>query len=227
MTLYELAYACRLYSGVAGFDEAYVDMRRELGDEPDLASPVQRQALMKFLNDWRCRISERNFDSLKSLLQGWAAVWIPQLPAPDRDIRELTPPERHTVGGAYQALLRLGAGLRFSHTAAAKTLHALRPQVLPIWDSEIKHAFSVDPRPTPVSSEQLYPAFIEHVAGQLSELERDAQRFHLSLRDVPRTIERDQNSLVKLVDEHAWVTITLGHQIPNRGRLELWLRWCR
>ncbi len=227
MTLYALAYACRLYGGVAGFDDAYVEMRSKLGDAPDLASPVQRQALMEFLNDWRCRITERNFDSLKSRLERWAAAWIPPLPAPDREIRLLTPSERQTVGEAYQELLRLGTGLRFSHTAAAKTLHALRPRVLPIWDSAIKEAFSAQPRPAPVPAEQLYPAYIEYVAGHLSELEQDAQRFHLSLREVPRQIGRDQNSLIKVADEYAWVTITLGHQIPDCNQLELWLRWCR
>ncbi len=199
MTLYELAYGCRLYSEVAGFDRAYAEIRSRLGDTPDLTSGDRRQALMEFLNDWRCRIPERNFDSLKSVLRRWGAVWIPQLPAPNRDIRSLTPSERQTVGQAYQELLTLGAGLRFSHTAAAKTLHALRPQVLPMWDSAIKHDFSAQPRPTPVPAHQLYPAFIEHVAGELSELEGDARRFHLSLREVPRSIGRDQNSLIKLV----------------------------
>jgi hypothetical protein len=94
MTLYELAYACRLYSEVAGFDDTYIEMRSKLGDAPDLASPVQRQALMKFLNIGAARITKRNFDSLKSHLQRWALVWVRQLPAPGRDIRELNPAER-------------------------------------------------------------------------------------------------------------------------------------
>lgn len=227
MKLYELAYASRLYSGVAGFDQAYVDMRSRLGDAPDLASPDQQQALMEFLNGWRCRITRSNFEELKSRLQRWALVWITQLPVSGRDIRLLMPLERATVGQAYEELLRLGTGLRFSHTAAAKTLHALRPQALPMWDSAIKEAFSARLRSARPSADLLYTAFIEHVAEQLSELEQDARRFDVSLSAVPRMVGRDQNySLVKIADEYAWVTVSLGHRIPDRSQLETWLRWC-
>jgi len=224
--LYELAYACRLYGGVAGFDDVYRKMKLSLGESPDLAPPEQRHALMKFLNGWGCRIAESNFEELKSRLQRWASFWVPQLPLPASDIRLMTPLDRGTVGRAYEELLKLGEGLHLSHTAAAKTLHALRPQVLPVWDSAIKDAFSAKPRTTPLTPRQLYPAFIEDVAGQISELEEDARRFNISLREVPRMIARDQNSLIKIADEYAWVTITLRYQIPDRSQLEAWQRWC-
>jgi len=166
---------------------------------------------MEFLNEWRCRITLSNFEELESRPQRWAAVWVRQLPAPTSDIRLLTQPQRETVGEAYQELLRLGTRLRFSHTAAAKTLHALRPRVLPIWDSAVKGAFSALPRPAPLLPGQLYPAFIEHVAEQLSRLEQDARRLKLSLTEAHRKIARPQEySLVKLADEYAWVTITLA-----------------
>jgi hypothetical protein len=54
MKLYQLAYACRLYQG--DFDNAYREMRRKLGDNPDLASRDQQNDLLDFLNKWGCRI---------------------------------------------------------------------------------------------------------------------------------------------------------------------------
>ena len=45
------------------------------------------------------------------------------------------------IGDAYEHLLRLGLGLYFQDIASAKTLHALRPRTLPMWDAEIKNWF--------------------------------------------------------------------------------------
>jgi hypothetical protein len=132
MKLFELAYSCRLYRGQ--FDDAYDRMRKALGIAPDLSSPEQQYSLMRFLNDWRCRIPEKNFPTLKERLQQWATLWISQLPEPTMDIRSLTEDECTQIGKSYEALLNLGAGLNFQDTAAAKTLHALRPKALAIYD---------------------------------------------------------------------------------------------
>lgn len=225
MKLFPLAYTCRLYREVAQFDDAYQTVRRAFGRDPDLASVDQQDALMRFLNDWRCRISEENFPALKARLRNWAVSWIQSLPAPDRDIRSLTPAERTEVGASYAELLKLGAGLRLQHTAAAKTLHALRPETLPIWDSAIRDEFErkVPKRRAPG---QCYSDFLRHVANELDELEQDAKRLEYSLADVPRLVERQGNPLVKLVDEFYWITITTRHTIPHRDELTKWLSWC-
>ena len=120
MKLYELAYACRLYRGQ--FDRAYDQMTKVLGRNPDLASQAQQDSLMRFLNDWRCRIPQKNFPILKERLQRWATLWVPQLPDTGRDIRSLNESERARIGTSYEALLNLGAGLNFQDTAGRKDL---------------------------------------------------------------------------------------------------------
>ena len=51
------------------------------------------------------------------------------------------------------------------------------------------------------------------------------------LADVPKLINRLDDrydvSLVKIVDEYYWTTITLGHKVPDLNQLEEWLRWLR
>ncbi len=224
MRLFELAYACRLYQG-AGFDDAYCTMRKALGQNPDLASPEQRDALMRFLNDWRCRIPEKNFPRLKESVQSWASVWIRKLPTVERDIRSLTPAERAQIGDSYEELLKLGAGLHFQDTATAKTLHALRPHTLPIWESEIKAKLSPEHSPAKRASGQIYSEFLCKVAREISGLEQDVGRLNHSLRDVPQLVQRQCSSVVKLVDEYYWSTITQGHEIPTRDELQKWLAW--
>jgi hypothetical protein len=223
MKLYELAYACRLYRGQ--FDRAYDQMCESLGPNPDLASQVRQDSLMRFLNDWRCRIPRKNFPTLQKRLQQWAALWIPQLPDASRDIRFLNDSERAQVGNSYEALLHLGAGLNFQDTAAAKTLHALRPHTLPIWDSAIKGWFISKRGLSELTAGQLYSDFIHHIAEEISELEMDMARLGHCLRDVSQLVHGSGGSLVKLVDEYYWVTITDGHAAPTRDNLEQWLRW--
>lgn len=180
---------------------------------------------MRFLNDWRCRIPERNFEALKASLQSWASVWVAKLPTVERDIRSLTPAERTQIGDSYDELLRLGAGLHFQDTAAAKTLHAVRANTLPIWDSKIKEDFIARHSPAKRTSGQIYRDFLGKVADEISELEQDVRRLNHSLGDVPQLVQRQCGSLVKLVDEYYWATITQEHAIPSRDELEKWLTW--
>jgi hypothetical protein len=223
MKLYELAYACRLYQGP--FDDAYRSMRNALGENPDLASPAQQNCLLRFLNDWRCRIPEKNFPALKDRLQQWATRWIPELPDASKDIRCLNDSERAQIGNGYQELLKLGLGLHFQDTAAAKTLHALRPNTLPMWDAEIKNWFSSQRSPSRGSAGQIYSDFLLHVAQEISALEVDVKRLAYSLGDVPQLVQCPDFSVVKLVDQYNWITITSGHEVPRRDQLEQWLRW--
>jgi len=224
MKLYELAYACRLYREVAQFDSAYSEMRKALGQNADLGAEVQQGALMRFLNDWRCRIPEKNFPALKERLQQWAFLWIPKLPDGGKDLRSLNDHERAQVGDSYEKLLMLGVGLHFQDTAAAKTLHALRPHALPMWDNEIKDRFSAGGLSNR-SPGQIYSDFLCHVAREISDLEEDVRRLKYSLSDVPQLVRRSGASLVKLADEYYWITITSRHMVPTRDEFQQWLQW--
>lgn len=224
MRLYELAYACRLYREVAQFDPAYKKVRTVLGEDPNLTSQAQQDSLMEFLNDWLCRIPEKNFPALKDRLQRWAGLWAPVLPNAGRDIRSLNETERAQIGKSYEALLKLGIGLHFQETAAAKTLHALRPHALPMWDAKIKDWFSAK-RASKQTAAQCYSDFLSHVAEKISELEVDVNPLGYSLSDVSQLVQRPGVSLVKLVDEYYWITITCGHVVPAQNDLEQWLGW--
>jgi hypothetical protein len=224
MTLFELAYACRLF----GKDEAYDTLRQELGQNPDLASPPQQDSLLQFLNRWGARIKKDCFPSLKKNLQEWWSKNLSLLPGTDKDIRCLTGDDCTKVAHSYDALLIIGH--RFKDTAAAKTLHALRPRSLPMWDRRIKDWFLTIPASTDDTSQsstgQIYAAFIRYVAEEeLSTLENDAKRLGYSLTNIPQLVEKPDYSLVKLVDEYYWMTKTRGYTIPTRTELEQWHRW--
>lgn len=217
MKLYELTYACNLYGQD---DAAYGEMRKTLGKNPDLASPEQQDKLLQFLNEWRCRIAEKDFPKLKERLQQWWAENRCKLPG--KNIRDLDDSEREQIESAYQGLLKSGAGLRFQDTAAAKTLHVLRPDTMPMWDAKIKEWFTDEVGKT------TYSDFVRHVAvEELSELEEDVKRLGYSLNEVPQLVHSGavNVSLVKLVDEYYWVTKTLDYKVPTREQAVKWLSW--
>ena len=128
-------------------------------------------------------------------------------------------------------MLKLGAGLSFQDTAAAKTLHALRPDTLPIWDAKIREWFSRDPKIKEWfrkrGAGQTYSDFVRYVAHEeIAELEVDVTRLGCSLGGVPQLVHRGAGvSLVKLVDEYYWTTITLGYAVPTREGIDEWLTW--
>lgn len=219
MTLFELAYACHLF----GKDDAYDTLLRKLGQSPDLASDGQQQSLLEFLNKWGCRINRDRFQSLKQNLQTWASTSVTLLPATDKDIRSLTGDDYTKVAGSYDALLEK-IGNRY--TSATKTLHAIRPRSLPMWDRRIRDWFLTIRANTLSSTGQIYAAFIRYVAEEeLSTLENDANRLGYSLPDIPQLVEKPNYSLVKLVDEYYWITKTREYTFPTRTELQQWLSW--
>jgi hypothetical protein len=209
---------------VAQFDEAYREMRAALGQNPNLVSPEQRTRLLQYLNAWRCRIPTKHFPVLEVKLKDWATRWIAKLPDAGRDIRSLAASERAEIGDSYENLLELGSGLNFQDTAVAKTFHAIRPVTLPMWDSKIKCELTRRGPPTQRPG-QMYCGFVSYVADEISQLEEDAKRLGFSLSEIPKLVDRQGATLVKLVDEFHYTTITLRHETPTGNQLARWLAW--
>lgn len=220
MKLYQLAHACRLYQGED--DKTYRDMREYLGDDPNMGSP---RRVLQFLNGWGCRISKERFGTLERHLEEWAARWIRQLPQASKDILSLEPDVIGLVGESFDQLLTP----HFGDTCAAKTLHALRYRALPAWDAYIKQTWLDEGGLPGQTAGETYSNFLGRVAEELLELKQDVERLRFSLTDVPELVKHHKESydisLVKLVDEYYWITITKGYKAPDRDELEQWLGW--
>jgi hypothetical protein len=220
MKLYELAYACRLYQG--RFDDAYRDVRKDLEDDPNMDFP---ERLLQFLNKWGCRISRENFGALEKHLEEWASRWIRQLPHASKDILSLRPNEVELIGESFDHLLKP----HFGDTCAAKTLHVLRYRALPAWDAYIKEKCLGTGGLSGQTAGETYSKFLHHVAEEILDLKQDVERLKYSLTEVPKLVKRREESyeisLVKLVDEYYWITITKDQRVPDRDQIEEWLGW--
>jgi hypothetical protein len=108
-------------------------------------------------------------------------------------------------------------------------LHALRYRALPAWDARIKEECLGRPELSGRTAGEAYSEFLGHVKAQIEDLQRDVKQLGHSLIEVPRLVDRVEDSydisLVKLVDEYHWITITNQHKVPDRTQLKEWLRW--
>ena len=55
MKLYELAYCCRLYGHLTGYDRHLSQLHQRVGSGLDPLIPAHRTALFQWLNGWGCR----------------------------------------------------------------------------------------------------------------------------------------------------------------------------
>lgn len=71
MRLFELAYACRLYGQLVGYDGGLAKLRELVAPDLNVRSPEHRAALFRWLNAWGCRQFARMY---------WLASSAPLIP---------------------------------------------------------------------------------------------------------------------------------------------------
>ena len=104
-------------------------------------------------------------------------------------------------------------------TGTAKILFAIRPHALIPWDSPIRQKHRLD------GSADSYRTFLAIVKDHLTELNHECEKHGLNLFDLPDVLKRKGSTLVKMVDEFFWVTITRNCQSPNIEQLKQWVDW--
>jgi hypothetical protein len=99
----------------------------------DLSRPEDRDAALAWLNSWGCRIP-RGPGFGEAVAGWWTSTALPALPS----LVAATDEEIFRVGVAFGQLSALDLGRRHvGPTAAAKLLHALRPNGIVPWDATI------------------------------------------------------------------------------------------
>lgn len=150
------------------------------------------------------------------------------LPSPGADVWALSDHDIESVEAAYCELhdhhgsrrnRTKPCDVRFGPTGTAKILFALRPHCFPPWDKAIadwlRKAKGIDS----------YSQFVVHVRDTLDSLANLCRVKGFALKELPSRIGRPDSTLVKLIDEYYWVTITRKWKSPDRKTLSLWLDW--
>jgi hypothetical protein len=229
MRLYELAYGCRIYGELTGFDRSIQKFRRSVHPQLDPYDDGHAQALFDWLNDWGCRqFSVAHHMTVASpSLRRWSDIWMAKLPDADVQIDQLTALDLDGIAAAYGDLVGAAAGYRdhktgalsevkYGATGASKALHGLRPLLFPPWDR-------------PFRNTQRYgegtSAYRSYLSRVINDLESVAAEGRVSVSDIPDAIDRPDSSPVKLIDEYYWATITRRVVPPQPEILQRWVTW--
>jgi hypothetical protein len=218
-TLFGLAYASRPFHEVDG-DQAFETLCRETGPALNLRFPDRNghaQALLKWLNNWGCRIAAKSPDTLFQSWSEWFRQWKPRLPPADLALIDAGERDFEVLADAYGTLLPIyGLG----PTGASKLLLAVRPASAMAWDAEIQKRFA------PAGDRAGYGQMLARSKAEAEDLAADAARCGVTdWRSIADEIGRSGLTLPKLLDEYHWVTITRRHQIPAVGDLQRWMAW--
>jgi hypothetical protein len=92
MKLYELAYCCRLYGHLTGYDRHLSQLHQQVGSNFDPAVPGHRAALFQWLNGWGCRqfAKQHHTTTASDSLVTWATSWLGNLPTRPEQLTDLS-----------------------------------------------------------------------------------------------------------------------------------------
>lgn len=230
MKLYQLAYACKIYGGLTGFDARYFAFLNETGGTLDFDSKVHMKALLVWLRSWGCRQFALAHEGLavESILR-WARRWESKLPGRSAALDRLSDADIEEAADAFADLSRCLASkktrdeeqqdVRVGPTGAAKILFAARPTVFPPWDDAIRKTLGFDGgRPS-------YRRYLAAMRNQLRELCAEASEVGIPAESIPLEVGRPRSTLPKLIDEYNWVTATKEFLPPEPSEIAKWYRW--
>ena len=229
---FDLAFACYLYESMTPFKGALNRFRAKTGAVPDLKRADHRLALLKFLNDWGCRGLATDWHWLASEALGrWYSGAEDLLRVPVDSHAGLDGASHDDLARVFDSLStciaakRIRSGremlISFGPTATAKSLFALRPDTFPAWDAPIRTAVGHD------GTGASYAAFVKDIHRKIVETQLYCGSRGLNLKDLPAKLRRPAyTTVVQLVIEYYWITITRGVSLPSPSTVKEWLTWC-
>lgn len=221
----DLAYACWGYEAMTNYAQSWLDFREAVGDDADLRSAGHRDALFAWLNQWGCRIAANSEERVKKCLSAWYTGSSVRLPDTRLELAEASDGELRGVADLFDSLvddMKRGASsksLRFGPTAVSKTLFALRPQLLPAWDSAIRDAL--------FGGEDTGEAYVSYTSRLQDDIRKAAGlAAELGIACLPEVLRPGRNAtMVQLMGEYYWVTATRRVKLPPLQCRRDWAAW--
>ena len=231
MNLCDLALACSMYNSLTSFNTSLHLLKKLYTvDGMDLSNPAHRASLLKWLNDWGCRhLSKKSHDIASSAILDWYNHEGTKLFPSEKALWELDSQEITRAVAAFGSLknrtgarsIRDGKNLQIDigPTDASKILFALRPQALMPWDEAMRKKFSCD------GSKESYYNFLMDIRNLAYRIRDLCKANDFDIFELPHRIDRDNSTVLELINEYVWVTVTRNASLPSAKNLMLWTRW--
>ena len=227
VTLGKVAIASLLFDSLTPYNASLATFRSDTGDSLDLATQEHRRVLLKWLNDWGCRhLSKDQHQVASESTLDWYETNCAPLFSDKTPLWELEDHEIDIAANAYGSLKNMIGARHYRHghkleahigpTAASKVLFALRPKALMPWDDAMRKHFDCDGSP---ESYVRYQKIIRKLALHIRFL---CEERGFQIDDLPQRLGRPNSTVLELVNEYIWVTVTRKIRLPSSETLTQW-----
>jgi len=227
ITLGKLAVASLLFNSLTPYNTSLRDFESDTGERLDLTTKEHRSALIHWLNDWGCRHLSKDYHALASdSIVEWHEANSTSLFTDQKPLWQLEDFEVEIAARAYGSLKdktgawRVRGGskrkVHIGPTAASKVLFAIRPKALMPWDEAMRVAFKCDGSPESYSD---YLITIKNITLHIGDLCRNKG---FQIDDLPQKLGRPNSTVLALVNEYIWVTVTRKVELPSSETLTQW-----
>ena len=228
VTLGKLAVAGLLFKSLTPYNDSLVNFRSATGDRIDLTIQKHRDDLMKWLNDWGCRhLSKDQHQVASQSILDWYQTNCAALFNEKTPLWQLEDQEIETAADAYGSLKdRIGARrsrygneseVHIGATAASKILFAIRPKAMMPWDDAMRKSFGCDGSP------QSYFEYLKIIRNLTFHIGGLCRNKAFQIEDLPKELGRPKSTVIELVNEYIWVTVTQKVELPSSSTLAQWV----
>jgi len=230
MNLCDLAIACSMYDALTPFNGSLRRLKEFTAGGIDLSNSDHRASLLNWLNDWGCRhLSKKSHHIASAAILDWYNQEGTKLFERGKPLWELDNHEMERVVDIYDSLknktgacpTRGGKRLQMDigPTATSKILFALRPAALMPWDEAMRKEFGCD------GSKESYLKFLVYIGKMAFRIRELCKANGFDAAELPHKIDRDGSTVLELINEYVWVTVTRKCKLPSAQDLALWAHW--
>jgi hypothetical protein len=227
VTLCKLALASTLYDSLTPFNRSLGRLSKATGGSMDLTNPQHCIYLLKWLNDWGCRhLSEDQHDVASNSILKWCQAYSASLFTNEKPLWDLSAVDleitSHSYGslkdgiGAWRARGKSKRKVRIGPTAASKILFTLRPKALMPWDEAMRKYFGYSGSP------ESYFKYLIRIRGLTLHIGDLCRNKGFQIDDLPQRLGRENSTVLALINEYIWVTVTRKVELPSSETLMQW-----
>ena len=227
VTLCKLALASTLYDSLTPFNRSLGRLGKATGGSMDLTNPQHRIYLLTWLNDWGCRnLPKEQHDVASNSILKWYEVYGASLFSNEKPLWDLADVDLEITARSYGSLKdEIGAWrvrdksnrkVHIGPTAASKILFALRPKALMPWDEAMRTAFKCD------GSHESYVKYLKIIRNLAFHIGDLCRNKGFQIDALPQRLGRSNATVLALVNEYIWVTVTRKVELPSSETLTQW-----
>jgi hypothetical protein len=225
--LCKLALAGTLYNSLTPFNRSLGRLDKATEGDMVLTNPRHRIYLLTWLNDWGCRnLPKEQHDVASDSILKWYEIYGTSLFSKEKPLWGLADSDLEKTArsygflkeeiGAWRVRGNIKRKVHIGPTASSKILFALRPKALMPWDEAMRKYFGCNGSP---GSYIWYLKKIRDLTFQIGDLCRNRG---FQVDDLPQRLGRENSTVLALVNEYIWVTVTRKVDLPSSGTLMQW-----